>query len=99
MTRRALRPEPRSTSILALRWLAGQLAGERHPLAHVPSQVAAALLEDPVAACTLCSGPLPAPLGRGRPRSRCERCSPPRRKATANSTVEPPEEPNQEEVA
>jgi hypothetical protein len=76
-----------STSVLALRWLAGQLAAERHPLAHVPQQIADALLEEPVGGCSLCGAPLPTPARTGRPRSRCTRCSPPRRKQPANGTL------------
>jgi hypothetical protein len=76
-----------STCVLALRWLAGQLAAERHPLAHVPAQVAASLLEEQVGGCRMCGAPLPQPARTGRPRSRCLRCSPSRRKPSAKSTI------------
>jgi hypothetical protein len=82
--------EPRRLSIvvLSLRWLAGELARDRHPLAHLPEQLADALLAEPdEAGCRVCGGPLPVPLGVGRPRVRCERCSPPRRKPIAKSTM------------
>lgn len=63
-----------------LRVLSGELARDRHPLAHVPQQLASALLDEPVEGCQLCGGELPPPARTGRPRVRCLRCSPPRRK-------------------
>ena len=77
----------RSTVILSLRWLAGELARDRHPLAHVPDQVADVLAGAGDEGCRVCGGRLPVPLGVGRPRVRCESCSPPRRKVSAKSTV------------
>ena len=75
-------------AVQVLRWLASQLASDRHPLAHVPQQVASALLAEPEQACRLCGGELPPRLiGAGRPRVRCETCSPPRRKSDANPTM------------
>jgi hypothetical protein len=81
-------PKQVGQAVQVLRWLASELAGERHPLAHVPQQVAAALLSGPGAGCCrLCGGPLPMPALTGRPRVRCERCSPSRRKLSAKSRM------------
>lgn len=85
-----------SASIKALRYLATQLRGEGHPLAHVPAQIANVLMEvraptpppvgggggqaeSPTGNCRICGQALPLPsMGRGRPRTLCERCSPKR---------------------
>jgi hypothetical protein len=72
-------------AILLLRWLSRELAAEGSKLAHVPVQIADALVLQ-AGGCSLCGGPLPAPVGRGRPRSRCLDCSP-RRKSTVNIKV------------
>lgn len=68
-----------------LRWLAGQLAAEKHPLAHIPAGLASALLEVPAAGCRTCGDPLPAPERTGRPRILCLACSP--RKTQENARV------------
>lgn len=73
-------------TVAVLRWLAAELAVERHPLAHVPAELARALLEDPVGGCRACDGPLPAPARTGRPRALCLVCSP-RRKPQENASV------------
>lgn len=68
-----------------LRWLAGQLASEKHPLSHVPIQLANALADVPVGGCRGCGEPLPAPQRTGRPRVMCLVCSP--RKTPENPRV------------
>lgn len=64
-----------SNAAVLARWLAGELARERHPLAHVPAELAAALLDVPVAGCKDCGAPLPVQR-KGRPRLFCLACSP-----------------------
>jgi hypothetical protein len=49
-----------------LRWLAAELAAERHPLSHVPIQLANALTDVPVGGCRGCGGPLPKPQRTGQ---------------------------------
>jgi hypothetical protein len=73
-------------TVAVLRWLAAELAVERHPLAHVPAELARALLDPPDDGCRVCDGPLPAPAQTGRPRVLCLHCSP-RRKTSVNVTV------------
>lgn len=87
-------------AVHVLRWLSGELAAERHPLAHVPAQLARALLEDPAAGpgCTLCGGELPAAASTGRPRTRCLRCSP-RRPAVNSANLHNGNRIHNEEVA
>jgi hypothetical protein len=68
-----------------LRWLAAQLASEKHPLSHVPMELANALTDVPVGGCRGCGDPLPAPQRTGRPRVLCLVCSP--RKTPENKRV------------
>lgn len=63
-------------TVTTLRWLAAQLAAESHPLAHVPVQLADALLTEPVGGCRGCGEPLPTGNRTGRPRLLCLACSP-----------------------
>jgi hypothetical protein len=88
--------EQAGRAVHVLRWLSHELAAEKHPLAHVPAQLARALLEEPSAAsCRSCGGELPAQERTGRPRVLCLTCSP--RKTREKSTVAT--EPTIEEVA
>ncbi|GAB3048749.1 hypothetical protein GCM10027053_03900 [Intrasporangium mesophilum] len=81
-------PERLSATVRVLRWLSGELAAEHHALAHVPAQLASALLEEPAAGeCRTCGGPMPPPSRTGRPRSMCLSCSPARGKVAEKSTV------------
>src|SRR5439155_24587690 len=75
--------------VRVLRWLSGELARERHGLAHIPAQVATILADPrPAAGCRLCGATLPPrSSGAGRPRVRCEQCSPSRCKSSANSKL------------
>ena len=82
--------DPRTVSnvVHVLRHLAGELARERHGLAHLAADCADVLAApEPEDGCRLCGAPLPPPAPTGRPRSRCLRCSPPRRKRAAKGTV------------
>lgn len=84
-------PDPVSDAVHQLRRLASRLAAERHPLAHVPQQVANQLVNDrgpaprpaggfvesPTGNCERCGRPLPLPTVKpGRPRKLCTVCSP-----------------------
>lgn len=85
--------DPISAAVKELRSLASRLKAERHPLAHIPQQVANRLVdvrapaprlpeglkESPTGNCTACGRALPMPtMGRGRPRTKCTICSPPK---------------------
>ncbi|NYI78741.1 hypothetical protein [Nocardioides panzhihuensis] len=70
-----------------LRWLAAQLAADKHPLAHVPADLARSLLDVPAEGCRSCDGPLPPAERTGRPRVLCLTCSPRRGKPMQNATV------------
>lgn len=88
--------DPISVAVKELRRLALRLKAERHPLAHIPQQVANRLVdvrapaptpiagfeESPTGNCAQCGRALPMPtMRRGRPRTKCTACSPPRRKS------------------
>ena len=80
----------RGHAVAVLRWLAGELHADRHPLAHVPMELAAVVADGgPRTGCKRCGGPV-EPVRVGRPRVTCETCRPPRR------TPEP--KPNQRTV-
>lgn len=68
-----------------LRWLAAQLAAEKHPLAHVPAELACSLVTAPAVGCRSCGGSLPPRERTGRPRVLCLECSP--RKTPEKSTI------------
>lgn len=87
--------DPISVAVMELRSLASRLKAEHHPLAHIPQQVANKLIdvraparrpaggfeESPTGNCTQCGRALAMPtMGRGRPRTKCTACSPPKRK-------------------
>src|SRR3954468_14755845 len=72
-----------SAAVQMMRWLGDQLMGERHELRFVPKQIADMLMAGPEHVCTVCGGPMPEPIRMGRPRVRCEMCSPPRRNVSA----------------
>lgn len=72
-------------TVTTLRWLAAELAADRHPLSHVPVQLADALMSEPAGGCRGCGEPLPAPQRTGRPRVLCLVCSP--RKTPENKRV------------
>jgi hypothetical protein len=87
------RAEPLSAAVARLRWLAGELARDRHRFAHVAQEVANSLVDvrapaprlpngfepSPTGNCSRCGRALPLPSMKGRPRKMCTVCSPPRR--------------------
>jgi hypothetical protein len=76
-----------SDAIQMMRWLGRELYRDDSTLSHVPDQIADMLLTN-LDGCTVCGGPMPPrATGAGRPRSRCEVCSPPRRKSPANKRM------------
>jgi hypothetical protein len=88
---------PLDVAIKELRKLSGDLRRDRHPLAHVPQQIANRLVDvhapapqiiksqyepSPTGNCKRCQRPLDMPtMKRGRPRQMCTICSPPKRAA------------------
>jgi formylmethanofuran dehydrogenase subunit E len=80
----------RGALVRILRWLAAEMARDGYPLAHVPQQVAARLLDDLDGSigCKRCGEALPAPARTGRPRTLCLACRPRRRaKLTQNDVI------------
>ena len=69
-----------------LRYLAVELQREKHPLAHVPLQLAGLVRDGgPGTGCKRCAGPVEQ-CGRGRPRLHCEACRAPRRTTAPKSS-------------
>ncbi|QWC83715.1 hypothetical protein KLP28_08630 [Nocardioidaceae bacterium] len=87
------RPDEVTRIIHELRAFSRRLAAERHPQAHVPNLLANRLndarvpapapprgkVSSPTGNCRICGNALPLPsTGRGRPRTLCLTCSPPK---------------------
>ncbi len=86
--------DPSSVAVQSLRQLSRELKKDRHPLAHVPNDIARVLIDNhvptpalpaqkqpsPTGNCRQCGDALPLPsMRRGRPRTLRLTCSPSRR--------------------